>query len=136
MNRDDTINDLVNKWIKKAENDLITAERELSFEDPITQTVCFHCQQAVEKYLKAFLVHRQIYFTKSHKIMELLELCATVDSSFTDQLQDADNLTDYAVEIRYPDVWLEPEIKDAKEALATAKKVKEFVLERLKKTRH
>jgi len=132
MNRDDTIKDLVNKWIKKAESDLLTAERELSFEDPITQAVCFHCQQAVEKYLKAFLVHHQIYFTKSHKIMELLELCATVDSSFIDRLQDADNLTDYAVEIRYPDVWLEPTIKESKEALETAIKVKEFVLERLK----
>ncbi|MFB0555874.1 MAG: HEPN domain-containing protein [Phycisphaerae bacterium] len=131
MNRDETIKDLVSKWIKKAENDLLTAERELSFEDPITQTICFHCQQAAEKYLKAFLVHHQIYFTKTHQIMELLELCSTVDSSFTDELQDADNLTDYAVEIRYPDVWLEPEIKDSKEALATAKKVKEFVLKRL-----
>ncbi len=132
MNRDETIKDLVGKWIKKAENDLLTAERELSFEDPITQTICFHCQQAAEKYLKAFLVHHQIYFTRTHKIMELLELCATVDSSFRDDLQDADNLTDYAVEIRYPDVWLEPEIADAKEAFDTAGKVKEFVLERLK----
>ena len=132
MNRDETIKDLVNKWIKKAENDLLTAERQLSFEDPITQTVCFHCQQAAEKYLKAFLVHHQIYFTKTHRIMELLELCATVDSSFPDALQDADSLTDYAVEIRYPDVWLESTIEDAKEAFATAKKVKEFVLERLK----
>lgn len=132
MNRDETIKDLVGKWIMKAENDLLTSERELSFEDPITQTVCFHCQQAAEKYLKAFLVHHQIYFAKTHKIMELLELCATVDSSFRDELQDADNLTDYAVEIRYPDVWLEPGIEESKEALETAKKVREFVLERLK----
>ena len=136
MNRDDTIKDLVNKWIKKAENDILTAERELLFEDPITQTICFHCQQAAEKYLKAFLVHHQIYFPKTHRIMELLELCATVNSSFPDELQDADNLTDYAVEIRYPDFWLEPEIKDAKEALAIAEKVKEFVLERLKGHTH
>lgn len=132
MNRDETIKDLVNKWIKKAENDLLTAERELSFEDPITQTICFHCQQAAEKYLKAFLVHHQIYFTKTHQIMELLQLCASVDSSFPDQLQVADNLTDYAVEIRYPDVWLELTIEDAKKAFEMALKVKQFVLKRLK----
>lgn len=132
MNRDETIKDLVNRWIKKAEYDLLTAERQFPFEDPITQTVCFHCQQAAEKYLKAFLVHHQIYFTKTHKIMELLESCATVDSSFRDELQDADSLTDYAVEIRYPDTWLEPTIEDAKEAFKIAQKVKEFVLERLK----
>jgi len=133
MNRDETIKDLVNKWVKKAEDDLLTAGRELSFEDPITQTVCFHCQQAAEKYLKAFLVHHQIYFAKTHKIMELLASCATVDASFRDQLQDADNLTDYAVEIRYPDVLLEPTIKDAKEAFEIALKVKQFVLKKLKK---
>ena len=131
MNRDEIIKDLVNKWIKKAEKDLLTAERELSFEDPITDTVCFHCQQTVEKYLKAFLVYHQIYFPKTHRIMDLLELCATKDSSFKDELEDADNLTDYAVEIRYPDVWLEPEIEDAKEAFEIAKKVKKIVLNKI-----
>jgi HEPN domain-containing protein len=44
MNREEIIKDLVNKWIKKAEKDLLTVERELSFEEPITDTVCFHCQ--------------------------------------------------------------------------------------------
>ena len=132
MNRDEIIEDLVNKWINKAEKDLLTAERELSFEDPITDIICFHCQQTVEKYLKAFLVYHQIYFTKTHRIMDLLELCATEDPSFKDELEDADNLTDYAVEIRYPDVWLEPGIEDAKEALEIAKKVKEFVLNKIK----
>ncbi|MCL0049404.1 HEPN domain-containing protein [Dehalococcoidia bacterium] len=111
MNRDEVIQDLVNKWIEKANKDLLSAERELSFEDPVTETVCFHSQQAVEKYLKAFLVYHQIYFTKTHRIIDLLELCATVDSSFKDELEDADNLTDYAVEVRYPDVWVEPGIE-------------------------
>lgn len=134
MNRNEIIKDLVNKWINKAEKDLLTAERELSFEDPITDTICFHCQQTVEKYLKAFLVYHQTYFTKTHRIIDLLELCATIDSSFKDELEDADNLTDYAVEIRYPDVWLEPGIEDAKEAFEIAKKVKEFVLNKIKTT--
>lgn len=132
MNRDEAVEDLVRKWINKAENDLLTSERELSFEDPITQTICFHCQQAAEKYLKAFLVHRQVYFPKTHKIAEILELCATVDSSFKEELRDADNLTDYAVEIRYPDVWLNPTVEEAKEALAITRTVRDFVLEKLK----
>nr|CBH39681.1 conserved hypothetical protein, containing HEPN domain [uncultured archaeon] len=133
MNRDEIIKDLVSKWINKAEKDLLTAEREMSFENPITDTVCFHCQQTVEKYLKAFLVDHQVYFTKIHRIMDLLELCATIDSSFKDELEDADKLTDYAVEIRYPDAWLEPGIGDAEEALEIAKKVKEFVLKKMRR---
>jgi HEPN domain-containing protein len=133
MNRDETIMDLVNKWIKKAENDFLTAERELSFEDPVTQAICFHSQQAAEKYLKAFLVYHQIYFPKTHKMIELLQLCATADSAFLYELQDADDLTDYAVEIRYPDVWQEPSISEAKDALEIARKVKEFIIQRIKK---
>ena len=127
MNRAEVIKDLFNKWINKADKDLLSAKRELSFETPVTETVCFHCQQAVEKYLKAFLVYHQIYFTKTHKIVDLLELCANVDSSFKDEFEDADNLTDYAVEVRYPDIWLEPEVEEAEEALEIANKVKEFV---------
>ncbi|MFH1562611.1 MAG: HEPN domain-containing protein [Nitrospirota bacterium] len=134
MKQDEIIKDLVNKWINKANKDLLSAERELSFEDPITETVCFHCQQAVEKYLKAFLVYHQIYFTKTHKIIDLLELCATVDSSFKDELEDADNLTDYAVEVRYPDVWLEPGVEEADESFEIAKKIKEFVLKKIPDT--
>jgi len=57
-----------------------------------------------------------------------------VDSSFKDELEDADNLTDYAVEIRCPDVWFEPGIEDAKEALEIAKKVKDFVLNKIPDT--
>lgn len=131
MKRDEIVKDLVNKWIEKAEKDLLTGERELSFENPVTDTICFHCQQAVEKYLKAFLVHHQVYFTKTHNIGNLIELCATIDSSFKDELEDADILTDYAVEIRYPDSWLEPDIEETREAYTIARKVKDFVQKRL-----
>jgi len=131
MKKDEIVKDLINKWIGKAEKDLLTAERELSFEDPVTDNVCFHCQQAVEKYLKAFLVYHQVYFTKTHNIGNLIELCATVDPSFRDELEDADCLTDYAVEIRYPDSWLEPSIKEARESYEIARKVKKFVHVRL-----
>jgi HEPN domain-containing protein len=126
--KDEIVKGIANKWIEKAEKDLLTSERELSFQDPVTDTVCFHCQQAVEKYLKAFLVFHQVYFTKTHNIGSLIELCATIDASFNDELEDADTLTDYAVEIRYPDSsWPEPNIEEARESYAIARKVKKFV---------
>ena len=97
----------------------------------ITETVCYHLQQAVEKYLKAFLVRHQIEFSKTHNIMLLLNLCATVDAAFATELVDADLLTDYAVEIRYPDDWFVPSIEEAHHALALVLKVREFVQVRL-----
>lgn len=131
MSQEEVIKELVKKWMKKADKDILTAARELSFEDPITDSVCFHCQQAVEKYLKAYLVFHQKYFTETHNILNLLELCSSIDPSFSSQLSEADKLTDYAIEIRYPDVWLEPDLSDAQEALKIAKEVKEFVLSKI-----
>lgn len=46
--------------------------------------------------------------------------------------EDIDKLTDYAVEIRYPEDIYFPDIKEAEEAIKKAEKVKEFVLKKLK----
>jgi HEPN domain-containing protein len=51
------VEELIKNWIAKAESDLKTAEDELSTEKPATDTICFHAQQCVEKYLKAYLIH-------------------------------------------------------------------------------
>ncbi|MQL51620.1 HEPN domain-containing protein [Desulfofundulus thermobenzoicus] len=47
-------NELAKGWVLKAESDLATARRMLASEGPF-DTACFHCQQAIEKFLKAFL---------------------------------------------------------------------------------
>ena len=48
MNRAEIITDLVNKRILKAEKDILTAERELTFEDTVTDTVWFQCLRTVD----------------------------------------------------------------------------------------
>lgn len=131
MDKDETIRYLVARWINIAERDLLTAQQGLHTPEIITETVCYHLQQAVEKYLKAFLVRHQIEFSKTHNIMLLLNLCATVDAAFAVGLADADTLTDYAVQIRYPDDWYVPSIEEARQALALVLKVREFVQVRL-----
>jgi HEPN domain-containing protein len=45
----------IRKWILLADGDFKTANDELITEDPITTTICFHSQQCIEKYLKAYL---------------------------------------------------------------------------------
>jgi HEPN domain-containing protein len=61
-----TKEELIKSWLKKAEKDLLTAKHELSFADAVTESICFHCQQAAEKYLKAYLVYLGIPFIKTH----------------------------------------------------------------------
>jgi len=47
-------------WVRKAENDLLNAHNTLLTlgQNCPYDTVCFHGQQAVEKYIKALLSHR------------------------------------------------------------------------------
>ena len=129
MNKNEIIDDLIIKWVNIADRDLMAAEQGLRVYPVLSEIVCFHCQQAAEKYLKAYLVKHQVEFHKTHNIMSLINLCSTVDRLFKDKLLYADLLTDYAVEIRYPDEWYEPTIEEAKDAYRVACEVKQFVLD-------
>jgi len=75
MPETDDIRAVVLQWIKKAENDLKNAVHTLKLgEDCPTDTVGFHAQQCVEKYLKGLLCFRRIDFPKTHNITELVAL--------------------------------------------------------------
>lgn len=118
---------LVNAWFNKAEKDLTTVEHEFFFDDPVYETICFHCQQAVEKFLKGYLIYLEIGYQKTHEIGELVSICERKDRGITHLKEDADKLTDYAVEIRYPDDYYEIHENDAKEAFEIAKEVKAYI---------
>ena len=122
-----TKEDLINGWLNKADKDLLSAKHELSFPDTVTETVCFHCQQAIEKYLKAYLLFLEIPFTKTHGIGKLITMCETKDKEISMFQQEADKLTDYAVDVRYPDEEFEPTLEEAKEAVEIARKIKKYV---------
>ena len=123
---------LVGQWLNKADKDLMSAEKELASENPITETICFHSQQAAEKYLKAYLVKNGKPPPRTHDIGIVLRECATLNKDFELIKKDAVKLTIYGVVIRYPDDFYEPTIEEAKEAVEIAKKVKEFVEKKIK----
>lgn len=125
--------DTVRNWIAKAESDLKIGKDEMTTEKPATDGVCFHMQQCVEKYLKAYLIYCGREFRKTHDIAELIELCSETDSEFK-KLQEtgAIELTDYAVEIRYGEEFYFPTLDEAKEAIEICEKLKEFVVSKLK----
>ena len=123
---------LVKAWFKKADNDIKNAQVVIEAEEPPTDTICFHCQQTAEKYLKGFLVYHNSGFKKEHDIDYLLDLCCQIDSSF-DSLRDiAECLTPYAVESRYPmDIFDEYPEEEAREAIEIAEHIRKFVREKL-----
>jgi HEPN domain-containing protein len=119
--------DLVHGLLRKADSDLAAADATFSAE--AYDAAAFHAQQAVEKYLKAFLVSASVDFPYTHNLTKLIELCASVDGSFQSLLGLAEPLTPYAVELRYDtDFW--PTEEAAVEARDAARAVKDFVLGR------
>jgi HEPN domain-containing protein len=128
-----SINDGVNEWVEKANNDLLNAEIILksNFTKKPYDTVCFHCQQAVEKYLKGYLFKNSVVFPKTHVLEDLIKACSKIDPQFDTFLDQAGALSDYAVEMRYPDDYFMPSEQEAKEAFGTAVEIKKLVLAKL-----
>jgi HEPN domain-containing protein len=124
---DEKLKGIVSQWLMKGDNDLKTAEYGLGAEEPITDTICFHCQQAVEKYLKMYLVSKGDEPVITHNISILITSCAQYEPAFK-ELVKYDFLTGYAVSLRYPDDFYMPEVDEAREALAAAHEVRAFVM--------
>jgi len=125
------MNKSVRQWIERALEDEAIARHELTFpkNEVATGPVCLHCQQMVEKLLKAFLVNHNIEFEKTHDLERLIHLCEQQDKKFS-ALYVGD-LTFYAVEARYPSEFYVPDFDEAKENYRIAIKAKEFLLKLL-----
>jgi HEPN domain-containing protein len=127
----ETDKELAQGWFRKAENDLLSARNNLAAKIVPTDAVCFHCQQAAEKFLKGFLAWHGKPFGKTHDLESLVTVCAQVIPDLLDLRNDANMLTDFAVEVRYPDVPEEPTLPEAKEALRRAKNIRKKALSAL-----
>ena len=118
---------------EKAEEDLRVTEHLLDVENPPTGAICFHCQQAVEKYLKAYLTYQNVRAGKTHDLGNILNLCIKQDESFEKLDKDKiSSLSFYSVEIRYPDEFYIPKIDEAEESFKIVLKVKDFVFRKLR----
>lgn len=119
----------VKEWFIVAERDLQTVEILLQHPDlEVYDVVCFHCQQAAEKYLKALMIYFDEEPPRTHDLAYLIELLSKKDKRIIG-LNEVIKLNEYAVNYRYPDHLEIDDIAIAKEALELAKKVKIFVLD-------
>src|SRR5690349_23405216 len=91
----------IESWLSKANHDLLSAQRLIEIEPMILDNACFHCQQAIEKYLKAFLIYHNCDIQRTHNVIFLLSECARFDPVFSEV--DPLNINAYAVQGRYPD---------------------------------
>lgn len=118
-------------WLVKVSKDLRGAEIDLAAVPPLLEDEMFHCQQAVEKALKAFLTWHDCRFRKTHDLVEIGGQCVGIDPTLEPLLRRAAPLTEYAWKYRYPGEVPEPTQAEAEDALALTREVIDAVLVRL-----
>ena len=98
---------------------------EILFEhDADNGIICFHCQQAIEKSLKGYLISVTGVLQDGHSLVKLCKNAATQNSLFSGLLKDMAFVSTYYIETRYPaeDPLLVSK-EDAAECMAILKKV-------------
>ncbi len=118
----------VQKWLTKSRHDLGSAQWLMKGETPFLDTAVYHCQQAAEKALKAYLTYHDVVFGKTHDLTELLAQAAMVEPSFREWEDVASDLTPYAVWFRYPADVMEPPQSEAFSALQKAEALVAFIM--------
>ena len=119
--------EFVMPWIQKADNDISAARHlaESMYPAPV-EIICFHCQQAAEKYLKAFLVYNDQEPPKTHDLIELAKHCNNYNPDFLLLLPKCEYLLPFASRTRYPGAS-DPDDADMKRALVYSQDIIEFV---------
>ena len=91
------------EWLKKAASDFRVAEYEFARpDDPEYDAVCYHCQQCVEKLMKAVLVKNGQTPPFTHDLIALSRLLVSVTPKWTCDTNDLRFLSLAAVYYRYP----------------------------------
>ena len=113
----------------KGERDIKASEQLMKGDDGefYSSIICFHCQQAVEKYLKAYLMYHEIAPPKTHDLLRLAAICSDFDEAFVGF--ELDGFASYGVDIRYDAPH--PSLSDAEQAMSVAKEVISYVVQKI-----
>ena len=114
------------RWLRFSRDDLDVAQHLLTSLPSAPRHVCSLSQQAAEKALKAALVLEGTAFPFSHDLDALRNLLPGSWPMRADH-PDLAELTEWAVETRYPGDWPEPTDEDARQAEAEARAVHDSV---------
>lgn len=116
----------IKQWLFRANEDIAVIDNLASEHiEYYTSSICFHAQQAVEKFLKAFLIYHGHDFPRTHDLDFLLAECQNINNTFSEI--DLKSLSDFGVSVRYPDDFYIPDPDETKDYIVIAKEVKETV---------
>jgi HEPN domain-containing protein len=116
------------QWLEFAKNDLLVAN-ELDFEKHfVHRAILVHCQQSIEKYLKAFLLFKNEVIWRSHDLLFLCKKCENYDKTFLQLEEELTWISIHYLQSRYPDNFEDIDLEDAKRSLEIATKFEKFIL--------
>ena len=123
---------LAEEWFLKGNHDIETAQL-LFDERGYNEVICFHIHQAIEKYLKGFLVYNGVRYKRIHDLEELVKACGDIDNDFLTYLDECSSITEYYFESRYPlgDI-INYLLEDVKDSLDVAYKIIGLVNDKIK----
>ena len=118
-------------WLRIAEKDLSRVRQLLAIHDP--EAAGFYLQQAVEKFLKAFLLSHGWAFQRIHDLEPLLNEVLAFDASFEEYRSVLQTITGLYFVERYP-LMLEAGLseKDVADALQQVNGLVEAIRSHLK----
>jgi HEPN domain-containing protein len=127
----------VEDWLFLADNDLHAAEIIIKDEYPLTNIVAFHCQQVIEKYLKAYLIEKNVPIIKTHDLIKLNGMIKEIKDLGIDE-KKLIVINEVYIESRYPgELGLLPDgmptDEQAKEFIDYAQEIKTIITNEINK---
>jgi len=113
------------EWFSKGADDLGISK--VLFKEGYYNATGFHSQQAVEKYLKGYVVLHNLQFEKKHNLETLLKVCSKFNDGFEKFLNGVRILDNYYLPTRYPMPWAIIDKKLAQESIKIAEEIINFI---------
>ena len=111
------------EWLQKADEDFRAAEALDPHSTP--GVICFHCQQCIEKHLKAAAAQHGLTVPRTHNLVTLSAHLGEVDDRYAALADGLEPLNAYAVLLRYP--GLEASAENALQARANMRHLRDAI---------
>ena len=115
----------VKDWLEIADSDFDSAILLNESARKHYEIICYHCAQAVEKYIKGYLIFKYIVPQKTHDLRFLNNLCIELDKNFENIITECAFLNRFANDVRYPHKY-ETNESDASYAIGSVEKIRDF----------
>lgn len=125
------IRNISEEWQRKAEEDLHFAEASLREFNNFYGQICILCHDAVEKFLKAFIISQGRIYPRTHDLVVLVDRCSRISLEFKLYKDGCKTLNRYYVPLKYPSHYPSPKRIQAKQAVEIASEIAKLVREKI-----